>query len=97
YIKAESAPRGEKFRVGISWTGGKLAKRVATRTVPLSWWDTILTNDCEFVSLQHTDGAEAEIDAVRAARGHQIRQEPAATANDYYELAKFVKSCDLII
>src|SRR6185295_6994068 len=59
YIKAESAPRGEKFRVGISWTGGKLAKRVATCTVPLSWWDTILTNDCEFVSLQYTDGAEA--------------------------------------
>lgn len=97
YLKAEAAPRGEKFRVGISWTGGRMAKRVATRTVPLSWWDSILMNDCEFVSLQYTDGAQAEIDSLRAKFGHDVRQEPAATAQDYYELAKFVKSCDLVI
>jgi hypothetical protein len=97
YLKADAAPKGDKFRVGISWTGGRLTQRVAKRTVPLSWWDSILMNNCEFVSLQYTDGAQAEIDALRAKLGHDVRQEPAATAQDYYELAKFVKSCDLII
>ena len=98
YLKADSAPRGSKFRVGISWTGGRLTERVAKRTVPLSWWDSILsTPGCEFVSLQYTDGAEAEIEMVNAKFGHSVRQEPAAKEQDYYELAKFVKSCDLII
>ena len=98
YLKADAAPRGEKFRIGISWTGGRLTDRVAKRTVPLSWWDTILMNNgCEFVSLQYTDGAETEIEMVNTKFGHSIRQEPAAKAEDYYELARFVKSCDLII
>ena len=97
YLKADSVPRGDKFRVGISWTGGRLTQRVAKRTVPLSWWDSILVNDCEFVSLQYTDGCETEIDVLRAKLGHDVRQEPAAKAQDYYDLARYVKSCDLII
>ena len=98
YLKVENpVQRGKKFRVGISWTGGRLTQRVARRTIPLSWWDSIFMNDCEFVSLQYTDGAEAEIENLRSKLGHSIRQEPAAKSDDYYELAKYVKSCDLII
>ena len=97
YLKADPAPRGDKFRVGISWTGGRLTQRVAKRTVPLSWWDSILRNDAEFVSLQYTDGCEDEIAIVNERLGHSIRQEPVAKAQDYYELAQYVKSCDLII
>ena len=96
YLKAESAPRGKKFRVGISWTGGMKAGRVAKRTVPLNWWSKILKQDCEFVSLQYTD-CEAEISETEQALGVDIQQHPGAKYDDYYECAKLVMSCDLVI
>jgi hypothetical protein len=83
------------MRVGISWTGGQKAGRVQKRTVPLSWWKSILSNDCEFVSLQYTDCA-AEIEAVERG-GVTIKQYDEVKAHDYYETAKLVKSCDLVI
>ena len=97
YLKVDSAPRGEKFRVGISWTGGRSTQRVARRTVPLAWWGSVFSNDCEFVSLQYTEGCEKEIEICNKSLGTSITQHPAAKAEDYYELAKVVKSCDLII
>lgn len=96
YLKAEAAPKGEKFRVGISWTGGRRAGRVMKRTIPLGWWDSILSNDCEFISLQYTD-CEAEIAKVEQEGGFTIKQFPEVKAHDYYETAKLVASCDLII
>ena len=95
YLSAESAPKGEKFRVGISWTGGQKAGRVLTRSVPLPWWPSILNNDCEFVSLQYTD-CDAELE-VMAKDGYKIKTFPEVKAEDYYETAKLVMSCDLII
>lgn len=98
YLKAESAPKGEKFRVGISWTGGGGKQgRVITRSVPLSWWLPILNNDVELVSLQYTDCA-ADIDLVEK-QGYKIKQYDFMTDrnSDYYETAKVVKSCDLVI
>lgn len=95
YLKAESAPKGEKFRVGISWTGGQKAGRVQTRSVPLPWWVSILNNDCEFVSLQYTD-CDAELE-VMEKQGYKIKTLPEVKAEDYYETAKLVMSCDLII
>jgi tetratricopeptide (TPR) repeat protein len=96
YLKAESAPRGKKFRVGISWTGGLKPGRIATRSVPLQWWGSILNNDCEFVSLQYTDN-EADIEAAERQYGISITRAPEAKAHDYYETAKLVQSCDLVI
>lgn len=96
YLKADALPKGEKFRVGISWTGGKKEGRIRTRQVPLSWWRSILNNDCEFVSLQYTD-SEADLDAVNNIGGYSIQQFPEAKANDLYETAKLVQSCDLVI
>lgn len=96
YLKADPSPHGQKMRVGISWTGGLKAGRVATRAVPLNWWRSILDNDCEFVSLQYTADCEAEIESVNRL-GYKIVQHPAAKAQDYYETAKAVKSCDLVI
>ena len=96
YLVAESAPKGDKFRVGISWTGGQKAGRVRTRTVPLSWWKSILNNtECEFISLQYTE-CEEEI-ALMEKQGYSIKQFPEVKADDYYETAKLVKSCDLVI
>lgn len=96
YLRAEPAPKGEKFRVGISWTGGgpKLG-RVQTRSVPLPWWGSILNNDCDFVSLQYTD-CDAEL-AVMKSQGYNIKTFPEVKAEDYYETAKMVMSCDLVI
>lgn len=95
YLQADGAPRGDRFRVGISWTGGQKAGRVRKRTVPLSWWKSILDNDCEFVSLQYTD-SEEELALVNAL-GYEITEPEEVKARDYYETAKLVKSCDLII
>lgn len=95
YLLAPSIPKGNKFRVGISWTGGKKMGRVVKRTVPLSWWKTILNNDCEFISLQYTD-CEDEIRIVNEM-GYNIKEFDAVKADDYSETAKLVKSCDLVI
>ncbi len=95
YLDADPAQKGKKFRVGISWTGGFKAGRVAVRRVPLSWWKPILDNDCEFISLQYTECAD-ELKMMEQA-GYAIQQFPEVKADDYYETARLVKSCDLII
>ena len=97
YLKAEPLASGEKFRVGISWTGGQKAGRVRKRTVPLSWWKSILdVPNVEFVSLQYTD-AQEEIDLVNAL-GHDVKvMDEYVKAHDYYETARLVQSCDLVI
>ena len=98
YLKTDPLPKGDKFRVGISWVGGgaKLG-RVQKRSVPLSWWKPILnTPDVEFVSLQYTDSND-ELDLVNAL-GHDIKNmDEYVKAKDYYETAKLVASCDLVI
>lgn len=96
YLKADPAPRSDKFRVGISWTGGQKAGRVLRRSVPLHWWKSILdVKNVEFVSLQYTECAEeiAEVNAL----GYDIKQFDEVKAHDYYETAKLVQSCDLVI
>jgi hypothetical protein len=97
FLKADPVEKGKKFRVGISWTGGAKAGRIKTRTVPLSWWQPILEQDCEFVSLQYTDQGE-EIATIENL-GHEIKQYDFMTDRtlDYYETAKVVASCDLVI
>ena len=97
YLKADPLlPKGEKLRVGISWTGGRSSQRIARRTVPLSWWESILNNDCEFVSLQYTD-CEAEIKMVEERQGFTIKQFSEAKDIEYYKTAQLVASCDLVI
>lgn len=98
YLKAKPFPKGNKFRVGISWVGGgaKLG-RVQKRSVPLTWWKSILdVKDVEFVSLQYTNSQE-DIDLM-AALGYDIKNVDALVkAGDYYETARLVASCDLVI
>lgn len=98
YLKADPLEKGNKFRIGISWTGGLKAGRVKKRTVPLSWWKDILHmegRDVEFVSLQYTN-CEEEIKFVNGL-GYDIKEFPEAKAHDYYETARLVASCDLVI
>lgn len=97
YLKADALPKGEKFRVGISWTGGMKAGRIVARTVPLGWWKPILdVPNVEFVSLQYTE-CEADINAMKA-HGYDIKvMDEFVKADDYYETARLVASCDLVI
>lgn len=97
YLKADPMPRGDKFRVGISWTGGghKLG-RVQKRSVPLPWWKSILNvPNVEFVSLQYGD-CDDELDVLDAL-GYRIKRPAEAKAEDYYDTARLVASCDLVI
>ena len=98
YLKSDPFPKGEKFRIGISWIGGGAkVGRVQKRSVPLSWWKPILdVPGVEFVSLQYTESQE-EIDLVNAL-GYDIKvMDEHVKAFDYYQTAKLVKSCDLVI
>ena len=96
YLKADPLASGEKFRVGISWTGGLKQGRVQKRSVPLSWWKSIFAvPGVEFVSLQYTDSDE-ELDLMDTL-GYSIKRPPEAKADDYYETARLVQSCDLVI
>jgi hypothetical protein len=97
YLTADALPRGDKFRVGISWTGGRKPGRVVVRSIPLSWWGPILdTPDVEFVSLQYTD-CESDLQMM-TAQGYDIKvMDEYVKADDYYETAKLVASCDLVI
>ena len=65
--------------------------------MPLSWWKAILeVPNVEFVSLQYTD-AQEEIDLVNAL-GHDVKvMDEYVKAHDYYETARLVQSCDLVI
>jgi len=98
YLKADPLPKGDKFRIGISWIGGgaKIG-RVQKRSVPLSWWQPILdVKEVEVVSLQYTESQE-DIDLV-SALGYDIKaMDEHVKAFDYYETARLVASCDLVI
>ena len=99
FLKAEPLPKGEKFRVGISWTGGGQKQgRVHKRSVPLSWWKSILNvPDVEFVSLQYTESSD-DLNMMDAL-GYSIKRHDdiVVKAHDYYETARLVASCDLVI
>ncbi len=97
YLKAEPLEK-HKLRVGISWTGGIIKQsRMRKRSVPLVWLQSILSvKDVEFVSLQYTDSAD-EIAAMNSL-GYDIKvMDEYSKANDYYETARLVSSCDLVI
>ena len=98
YLKADPLPKGNKFRVGISWKGGGAKMgRVQKRSIPLTWWKPILNvPNVEFVSLQYGMGKEEELDMMDAL-GYDIKRFAEADAQDYYDTARLVASCDLVI
>lgn len=99
YLKADPLlPKGKKPRIGISWFGGGAkAGRVRTRSIPISWWQPILEQDCEFVSLQYTNHKE-EMETLKKL-GHNIQEFDWMADKDapYLKTAEVVASCDLVI
>ena len=49
-----------KLKVVISWKGGTDKTNKSFRSIPLPEWAPILENDCDFISLQYTQGAMLE-------------------------------------
>lgn len=99
YLQADALPRSDKFRVGISWKGGGAkVGRVQKRSVPLTWWKPILDiPGIEFVSLQYGLGRNEDLDLMDAL-GYDIkRMDEYVEAEDYYETARLIASCDLVI
>ena len=96
YLKADPVPKN-KFRIGISWNGGGAkVGRVLKRSIPLTWWKPILdVKNVEFVSLQYTDEGDAL--NIMKALGYDIKFRKEVLAEDYYETARLVASCDLVI
>ena len=71
--------------------------RVQKRSIPLTWWKPILNvPNVEFVSLQYGIGKEEDLDVIDAL-GYEIKRPPEADAKDYYDTARLVASCDLVI
>jgi tetratricopeptide (TPR) repeat protein len=99
YLKAEAIQKDtKKFRVGISWTGGWIKEgRRLKRTIPIPWWKPILDRkNVEFVSLQYTDSDE-DIEMLKGMGLEVRKMNEYVKADDYYETAKLVASCDLVI
>jgi hypothetical protein len=97
YLKADPLPKGDKFRIGISWIGGgaKIG-RIQKRSVPLPWWKPIMNvKDVEFVSLQYTD-SDGDLD-IMDALGYGVKRMKEVKELDYLETARLVASCDLVI
>lgn len=66
------------------------------RSVPLTWWKPILdVENVEFVSLQYTDDKDAM--DIMGGLGYGIKTFSEIKSHDYYQTAKVVASCDLVI
>lgn len=87
---------GPGLKVGLSWKGGTDKSR-PVRSIALERLLPVLqTPDVQFVSLQYTDDAEAEIDAFRSKSGITIQHWTEAIA-DYEETAALVSALDLTL
>lgn len=88
---------GDKLKVGISWTGGRVDRDMAERSVPLKWLEPILAaggKKVQFISLQYHDD-EAEI----ADSRWPIMRLPELTAQgaDLALSAALIDQLDLVI
>lgn len=84
-------------RVGISWIGGTRDTHVALRSMPLEHLAPILsTPGVEFVSLQYTEHAGAEVEMVRQKHGWNITHDDAMN-KDLDKLFGCIAGLDLVI
>ena len=88
---------GPGLKVGISWRGGTYKTRTSKRSLSLEEWLPILrTPGACFVSLQYTDGAAGELDALRERHGVHVAHWREAI-DDYDETAALATALDLTI
>jgi len=98
HYQAKLGKLGGRLKVGISWTGGYMKTRKDFRSIPLPKWEPILTQDCDFISLQYTPDAYNAIAEIEDKLDIRIHHWPSAVqAPDYHETAALVRALDLVI
>lgn len=96
YWKDRLSALGAGIKVGISWSGGALSTRGASRSLPLAEWAPILCEEqCHFVSLQYGDAA-GQINALPATQRSRLHDWREAIEN-FDETAALVDALDLVI
>lgn len=95
--KYAGAPGLGRKRVGISWIGGTRDTHVALRSMPLEHLAPILSvPNVDFVSLQYTEHAGAEVEMVRAKHGWNITHDNEMNA-DLDKLFGCIAGLDLVV
>jgi Tfp pilus assembly protein PilF len=88
---------GPGLKVGISWRGGTYKTRTSKRSIPLEKWLPIFQSPgVHFVSLQYTEDAAEELQALHDQHGVQVVHWREAI-DDYDETAALVTALDLIV
>ncbi len=91
------AALGPGLKVGIAWTGGVRRTRRELRSLELEQLLPLLgVPGVRFVSLQYTEDARDDIEALRTRHGIDIAHWPEAIA-DYDQTAALASAVDLVI
>jgi tetratricopeptide (TPR) repeat protein len=91
------AALGPGRKVAISWKGGFVGTRRHLRSIDLEAWLPILkTPGVEFISLQYTEGAAAEVEALREKHGITVHHWPEVI-EDYDETAALVCALERVV
>jgi tetratricopeptide (TPR) repeat protein len=84
-------------KVGFSWKGGTYKTRNPVRSIPLQrWLPTLKCPTANFVSLQYTPDAAAEIETLAQSHGITITHWQDAI-DDYDETAALVCALDVVV
>lgn len=90
YLKVTKPyPKGEKFRIGVSWRGGTVQTHEHLRNFQIEWWEPLFEHDAEFISLQYGP-------AEGMARKMGLKHDQQAV-DDFELLTGMIGSCDLVI
>jgi tetratricopeptide (TPR) repeat protein len=91
------AAMGPGKKVAISWRGGFVGTRRHLRSIDVEAWLPILrTPGIEFISLQYTEGAAAELEALQGKHGVRVHHWPEVI-EDYDETAALVCALDAVV
>lgn len=82
-------PKGERFRIGVSWRGGTVQTHEHLRNFQIEWWMLLFEHDAEFVSLQY-----GPAEGMARKMGLKHEQE---VVDDFEALTGLIGSCDLVI
>ena len=95
--RARLAALGPGLKVGLAWSGGVRRTRAALRSIELEKLLPVLrTPGVRFVSLQYTDDARRDVDALRERHGIAIEHWPEAI-DDYEQTAALASAVDLVL
>lgn len=90
YLKpTKPYPKGDRFRIGVSWRGGTVQTHEHLRNFELEKWAKLFNHDAEFISVQYGPAAGM-------AKSMGLPHDQPAV-DDFELLTAMIASCDLII